>query len=266
MVDRPKGYSMNRTAVITGGAGGLGQALATALQAEGWFTVLIDLPGGALDVCGDTPQQRAYGCDLTDSEHLTATCAQICADRPSIDLVIYNAGVTQIMAFDQVSMASHRKLFEINYFAAVACAQAFLLPLRQSKGTHLAMSSVAGFSPLFHRTTYAASKHALEGFFKSLRSEEKQYGVRTVIAAPSFVATNTGNAQADAAGLARPGSAKDGVDVMTADEAAQTILSGLRKQRDFIPVGRVAQLASLVNRMSPQFFQKMMEKKMAKPE
>lgn len=254
---------MSRTAVITGGAGGLGQALAVELQADGWFTVLIDLPGQALEVCGDTPQQRAYGCDLTDAAQLEATCAQICADRPSIDLVIYNAGVTQIMGFDQVSMASHRKLFEINYFAAVACAQAFLLPLRQSKGTHLAMSSVAGFSPLFHRTTYSASKHALEGFFKSLRSEEKRHGVHTVIAAPSFVATNTGNAQKDGTGLARPGSASDGVDAMTAEDAAKTILTGLKKGRDFIPVGRMARLSYLVNRLSPQFFQRMMEKKIA---
>lgn len=255
---------MSHTAVITGGAGGLGQALATELQAEGWFTVLIDLPGKALDECGDSSLQSTYGCDLTNLVQLEATCAQICADRPSIDLVVYNAGVTQIIPFDQVSMTSHRKVFDINYFAAVACAQAFLQPLRQSKGTHLAMSSVAGFSPLFHRTTYSASKHALEGFFKSLRSEEKQYGVRTVIAAPSFVATNTGDAQPDAAGLARPGSASDGVDAMTAEDAARTIVSGLQKGRAFIPVGRIARLAYVVNRLSPKFFQMMMEKKIAK--
>ncbi len=254
---------MSRTAVITGGVGGLGQALATALQAEGWYTVLIDLPGDTLDALTETSMQRAYGCDLTDAAQLEATCRQICADRPTIDLVIYNAGVTQILPFDKVSMASHRKVFEINYFAAVSCAQAFLQPLRQSKGTHLAMSSVAGFSPLIHRTTYAASKHALEGFFKSLRSEEKQYGVRTVIAAPSFVATNTDNAQTDAAGLARPGSASDGVDAMSAENAAATIISGLQKRSDFIPVGRVARLAHVVNRLSPKLFQAMMEKKIA---
>lgn len=257
---------MSRTAVITGGAGGLGRALAAALQVDGWFTALIDLPGDALDECAVSPRQSTYGCDLTDAEQLKATCAQICADRPSIDLVVYNAGVTQIMPFDQLSMTSHRKVFEINYFAAVACAQAFLLPLRQSKGTHLAMSSVAGFSPLFHRTTYSASKHALEGFFSSLRSEERRYGVRTVIAAPSFVATNTNNAQTDVAGLARPGSASDGVDVMSAENAAQAIVSGLAKGRDFIPVGRVARMAHILNRLSPRYFQKMMEKKMIKQE
>lgn len=255
---------MTRTAVITGGAGGLGQALAAELQAKGWFTVLIDLPGGALNEIVETSMQCAYDCDLTDAAQLTTTCAQICADRPSIDLVVYNAGVTQIMPFEQVSMASHRKVFEINYFAAVACAQAFLQPLRQSKGTHLAMSSVAGFSPLFQRTTYSASKHALEGFFKSLRSEEKQFGVRTVIAAPSFVATNTENTQTDAAGLARPGSASDGIDMMSAKAAAGIIVAGLQNGRDFIPVGRIARLAYFVNRLSPLLFQKLMEKKIAK--
>lgn len=263
MVGRPRAKTVRKTAVITGGAGGLGQALATALQARGWFTALIDLPNGALAALPDGPAQKGYGCDLTDARQLTATCAQICADRPSIDLVIYNAGVTQIAPFSGANMAAHRRVFDINYFAAVACAQAFLQPLRRSGGTHLAISSVAGFSPLFQRTTYAASKHALEGFFKSLRSEEKPHGVRSVIAAPSFVATNIGNAQQDDTGVARPGSAGDGIDYMSAEDAAKRILDGLQKGRDFIPVGRVARLAYLVNRLSPALFQTLMERKIA---
>lgn len=252
---------MKKTAVITGGAGGLGRALAQALQGEGWFTVLMDLPTDALSDCETNSMQQAYACDLTDAAQLAASCAQICADRPSVDLVIYNAGVTQIMPFDGADLAAHRQVFEINYFAAVACAQAFLQALRQSRGTHLAISSVAGFSPLLHRTSYAASKHALEGFFKSLRSEERPHGVRVAIAAPSFVATNLGNAERDVTGIARPGSASDGVDYMSADLAAKTILWGLCKKRDFIAVGRVAWMAYLLNRFSPSLFQKIMEKK-----
>lgn len=241
-----RGRAMSKTAVITGGAGGLGRALAAQLQAEGWFTALIDLPNAGLQ---DGPQQRGYACDLTDAAQTRAICAQICEDHASIDLVIYSAGVTQICGFEGSDMAAHRTLFEINYFAAVACAQGFLLAVRRAGGTHLAISSVAGFSPLIRRTSYAASKHALEGFFKSLRSEERGFGVRTVIAAPSFVATNLDKPEQDAAGLARPGSAKDGVDYMSAEEAAARILKGLRKGRDFIPVGRVAWLAWLINRV-----------------
>lgn len=253
------GPIVKKTAVITGGAGGLGRALAQALQAEGWFTALIDLPNDALRDCETNAMQQAYACDLTDPVQLAASCAQICADRPSVDLVIYNAGVTQIMPFDGADLVAHRQVFEINYFAAVACAQAFLQPLRQSRGTHLAISSVAGFSPLLHRTSYAASKHALEGFFKSLRSEERPHGVHVAIAAPSFVATNLGNTGQNDAGIARPGSATDGVDYMSADLAVKVILKGLYKTRDFIAVGRVAKMAYLLNRLSPKLFQKIME-------
>lgn len=142
--------------------------------------------------------------------------------------------------------------------------RALHLDLRAAKGSHLAISSVAGFSPLLHRTAYAASKHALEGFFKSLRSEEKPYGVSCAIAAPSFVATNIGSPAEAVDGTARPGSADDGVDYMTPDAAAKQILDGFERGRTFIPVGRVARLAWIVNRLSPRLFEMLMERRIGK--
>ena len=150
--------------MITGGAGGLGRALCHKLLSDGWYVEIMDLPGEALDRLDDQANVTIHACDLTDNDDLGATAAAIIAARPSIDLVIYSAGITQIGRFDETDAASHRKVFEVNYFSAVACAKLFLLPLRNSKGIHLAISSVAGFSPLFKRTAYAASKHALEGF------------------------------------------------------------------------------------------------------
>ncbi len=250
---------MKKTAVITGGAGGLGQALSEALREQGWHTVIIDLPGPRLDALVDDKDLSVYACDLTKPKQCADICTQILKGRPSIDMVVYNAGVTQISAFADSDMNSHRDLFEINYFSAVECARHFLFPLRKSKGTHLAISSVAGFAPLFHRTAYAASKHALEGFFKSLRAEETLHGVSVTIAAPSFVATNIGQTEKDAKGFARPGSATDGVDYMTPQNAAKIILRGCRKRKAFVPVGRVATLSNAINRLAPTlFFRQMM--------
>lgn len=248
-------------AVISGGAGGLGRALSSALRAGGWHVVLIDRD---ITGVGHAPDEQAIACDLTDPGKLSATCAQILAAHPAVALVIYNAGVTQIGAFEDLTDAAHRKVFEINYFAATAMGRHFLVPLRRSKGTHLAISSVAGFSPLYHRTAYAASKHALEGFFTSLRSEERPHGVRVQIAAPSFVATNLGRAERQEDGLARPGAAADGVDYMRPDEAARIILRGIARGRPMIPVGRVARLAWWINRLSPRLFQRLMERSIAK--
>lgn len=246
-------------AVISGGAGGLGRALSAALRAEGWNVVLLDRDIAGV---GMASGEEAIACDLTDAVARDAAFARVIATHPRIDLVVYNAGVTQIGAFGDLTEAAHRTVFEINYFAAVAMARAFLEPLRRSKGTHLAISSVAGFSPLYRRTAYAASKHALEGVFGSLRSEERAHGVRVQIAAPSFVATNIGRDERRADGIARPGAAADGVDYMTPEEAAGVILRGLRRGAPMIPVGRVAWLAWWINRLSPRLFQWLMERNM----
>ncbi|MEX1661897.1 SDR family NAD(P)-dependent oxidoreductase [Thioclava sp. 15-R06ZXC-3] len=245
-------------AVISGGAGGLGRALSAGLRDDGWQVVILDRDIAALPAA---PNQQAIACDLSDPAQLERACAQVIAHYPRINLVIYNAGVTQIGAFEALNKATHRKVFEINYFAATAMARAFLIPLRESRGTHLAISSVAGFSPLYHRTAYAASKHALEGFFASLRSEEACHGVRIQIAAPSFIATNIGHAERQEDGISRPGAAADGVDYMTPEAAAKVILRGLKRGSAMIPVGRIAWLSWWIQSLSPRLFQRLMERR-----
>ena len=247
-----------KTAVISGGNGGLGRALAERLEAAGWHCVLMDKDIEGLET---TERRTPVAVDLTDKAALDQAVAQVITARPSIDLVIYNAGVSLIGPFAAQDAASHRRLFEINYFAAVAMAQGFLAAVRKSRGTHLAISSVAGFAPLHNRTAYAASKHAMQGFFSSLRSEELPHGVRCLIAAPSFVATNIGNAAPAPDGTVRPGSAVDGIDYMSAQDAAAIILRGLEKERTFIPVGRVARIAAWLMRASPALYERAMRRK-----
>ncbi|WP_319824628.1 SDR family NAD(P)-dependent oxidoreductase [Thalassovita sp.] len=251
------------TAVITGGAGGLGRALCRQLVQDGWQVVLMDLPSPALEAM-QSPQVSIVPCDLTDEPATQAACRRVTAAHPAIGLVIYNAGITQIAEFDGSDLTAHRRVFAVNYFAAVTVAHGLLRAVRRARGTHLAISSVAGFAPLHRRTSYAASKHALEGFFKSLRSEEAPHGVHCLIAAPSFVATNIGNSQAQPDGIARPGSAPDGIDYISPEEAARVILAGWRKRKPFIPVGRVARLAWWLNRLSPGQYEKQMNKRIAR--
>ncbi|MEM7440030.1 MAG: SDR family NAD(P)-dependent oxidoreductase [Pseudomonadota bacterium] len=249
-----------KTAVISGGNGGLGRALAAQLRGSGWHCVLMDL-----NVDGLTPDETCtpVAVDLTDREALTKAATSILEARPSIDLVIYNAGVSQIGSFKDTDEASHRRVFDINYFAAVEMARLFLEPVRQSAGVHLAVSSVAGFAPLLNRTAYAASKHAMQGFFASLRSEELPYGVSCLVAAPSFVATNIGNSEQRPDGILRPGAASDGVDYMSPEAAAKVILRGVYKRRDFIPVGKVATLSSIMIRLAPGIYERLMRRKIS---
>ena len=250
----------HKQAVLTGAAGGLGQALCRALTARGFHVYALDLPSQALSNMAG-PAITPLGLDLTDSGQINHAVQQILSACDGVDLVLHCAGVSHIRAFADSSVESHRKVMEINHFAAVALTKALLPAVRAAHGVHLAISSVAGFAPLYHRTAYAASKHAMEGFFKSLRSEEAAYGVDVLIAAPSFIATNPGRPESQADGTTRPGAATDGFDQMSAEEAAAVILKGYDKRRGFIPVGRVARLSALLNRLSPAFYERQMRRK-----
>lgn len=257
---------MSRIAVITGGAGGLGQAFTQHLLQDGWQIVLIDLPGAleALPLVSGLSGSgwvERIGCDLTDDVAVAEVCAEISARHPALDLVIHNAGVTQIGLFDETTLAAQQRVMEINHFGSVRVAAGLLVAVRAGRGTHLAISSVAGFAPLYKRTAYAASKHALSGFFASLAAEEAAHGVRVVIAAPSFVATNPGRLEAGADGIGRPGAAADGFDEMSPERAAGIILDGWRRGKRFIPVGRVASLVWRINRLSPRLYSWLMMRK-----
>lgn len=258
--------AVTKAAIISGGAGGLGRALAGQLLKDGWKICLIDLPGPRLDEAKAEFANRAvefYGCDLTDEAQVSEVCSEIRNSNPSIGLVVYNAGITQIGELTADPMEAHRKVFDVNYFGAVYLLREMVKPIRKSKGTHLAISSVAGFAPLYHRTAYSASKHALEGLFKSLRAEEAAHDVYVTIASPSFVATNLGNPEHEPGGIARPGSASDGVDYMSPEDAATEILTGLERKKAYIPVGRIARLAWRINRYFPEFYFRAMMKRIA---
>lgn len=253
---------MTRVAVITGAAGGLGQALCAGLVAQGWRVWALDLPSAALDGLA-AAQVTPLPLDLTDDAAVRHAARAITDATPAIDLVIHAAGITHIRAFADSTVDSHRRVMAINHFAPVALTLYLLAAVRQARGIHLAISSVAGFAPLHHRSAYAASKHALEGFFKSLRSEEAAHGVACLIASPSFVATNTGAGQAQADGTARPGAAADGFDAMTPAAAARVILRGISRRQAFIPVGRVAQASHLLVRFWPGLYERMMRRRIA---
>ena len=96
-----------KTAVISGGNGGLGRALANRLEADGWHCVLLDIDVSGLET---TISRTPVAVDLTDTPVLSQAAEAIIAARPSIDLVIYNAGVSQTGPFAEADAASHRVL------------------------------------------------------------------------------------------------------------------------------------------------------------
>ena len=182
----------DRVVVITGGAGGIGAALGHAFSRGGARVALLDRDRAGLDrVVAELPMGRAMGVplDVCDEAACAAAMDEVCLAWGGIDVLVNNAGISHRSLFSDTDTSVLRRVMDVNFFGAVHCTAAALASIRARRGLIVAMSSVAGFAPLVGRTGYCASKHALHGFFDSLRTELRGDGVAVMMVCPSFIAT-----------------------------------------------------------------------------
>lgn len=126
------------------------------------------------------------------------------------------------------------------------------------------LSSVAGFAARFGRCAYSASKHALHGFFETLRSEVGDRGVNVLMVCPSFIDSQRDqpDSKSPYVGAARPGSASATVgEVMSPEQAAREIVGAIVKRRKQLLVGRVAKQSHWLRRISPGLYDSIMTRR-----
>ncbi|MEO8839878.1 MAG: SDR family NAD(P)-dependent oxidoreductase, partial [Herbaspirillum sp.] len=133
--------------------------------------------------------------------------------------------------------------------------------LVERHGQIAVISSIAGFSPLLGRTGYSASKHALHGFFDSLRSELEDDGVAVTVVCPAFIATGIDRAALDGDGQPAPMSRKLVGKEMAPKEMADRIFTAVSlRQRLFLPTP-LAKLSYWISRLAPRFFAQQMKRR-----
>jgi NAD(P)-dependent dehydrogenase (short-subunit alcohol dehydrogenase family) len=162
-----------RTVLVTGAAGGLGSALCRAFGRQGARIAALDRDAQRLQALvaalrADGVEAMALACDITDE----AECRAAIASVGAIDVLVNNAGISARALLRDTAPDVIRRVMAVNFFGAVNATQAALESLVARRGQVVVISSIAGFSPLVGRTAYSASKHALHGFFDSLRSEQ----------------------------------------------------------------------------------------------
>ena len=256
----------NKTILITGGAGGLGKALSMRYVQAGAKVVALDTNMSQLKHLEEEMKWSDYPflgirCDITDRQACELAIAEACDHFESIDMLINNAGITQLGSFEQADPVKFRQVMEVNFFGAVNCTRAALPSLIESQGQIVAISSVAGFAPLMGRTAYAASKHAMAGFFNSLRTELNSKGVHVTIIYPSTI--NTGIREAELARLGMSGldeQHKIGHSSSPELIADQIFSNILQRKRKFI-TGRTGKLAWWINKLMPRLYDHLMIKK-----
>lgn len=256
-----------KVVVITGAAGGLGQALARSFAAAGAYIAAFDrdvagVEAFAGELRDDGSQALGIGCDVTDAVACERAMASVIETWGRIDVLINNAGISHRSAYMRTDPAVTRSVMEVNFFGSVHCTRAALSALCKSRGLIIVISSVAGFAPLIARTGYSAAKHALHGFFESLRTELVDAGVGVLMVCPSFI--DTGLDRHALGGDGRPARHEKQIVGTRAqpEEIATKILRAARNGKHLLLPGRMAKFAWWVSRFAPAYYARSMARRL----
>ena len=251
-----------KVVVITGAAGGIGAALARRFARDGARVALLDRDvEGARAVAAELGDgvAMARACDVTSLDDCHAAMRDVIDTWGGIDVLVNNAGITHLGTFAETDVDVIRRVTEVNLFGAVNCTKAALESLVARRGQIIVTSSVAGVAPLATRTGYSASKHALHGFFDSLRAEHHDDGLRVLIVCPSFVDTAIGDHALGADGNPAAPEARTGVKKPVAPATiADAIVTAAAKNRRLLLVPREAKLAYWIARLAPKTYERLM--------
>lgn len=255
-----------KVVLITGGAGGIGLAIARRFGAEGAKVVLADLREAA--VAESAAQLRRedievlpIATDITDPEACDRAVTAATEAYGGIDVLVHCAGLTQVGPFQENDLSIYRRVMDVNFFGCVYLTKAALDTLLARKGQIIVLSSIAGFAPLLGRTGYCASKHALHGFFDTLRCELSAQGVGVLMVCPSFVDTHFADAGLGTDGkplnFARSTTGK----FLTPESVADAIYHSAQKRKRLLVLSPTGKLAWWVSRLFPAYYERQMTRR-----
>jgi dehydrogenase/reductase SDR family protein 7B len=251
-----------KTIWITGASSGIGRALAIQLAREN----KLILSSRNLDELEVTKSRCASSkvhlelLDLADFDSHHSIVARIIKNHGAIDHLIHCGGISQRSLVKDTLLSVDEKLIRINYLGTVSLTKA-ILPhfLKEKQGHFTVITSLTGVFASPYRSGYAASKHALHGFFDSLRAELEDQGILVTIAAPGFVKTkvsiNALTGDGNSLGSMDDAQAKG----ISAEACAQKTIRAIARNKREVYIGRES-YAAYVKRYLPGVFAHLIKK------
>ncbi len=251
---------------ITGASSGIGEALALAFAASGALLILSARRETELHRVAKLtglPESKylLLPLDLADADTLHSKAEVAQARWGRVDVMVHNGGISQRGLAKDTSTAVDRSIMEVNYFGTVGLTKA-LLPamLRRKVGHFVVVSSLVGKFGTPLRSGYSASKHALHGFFESLRAEVWREGILVSLVCPGFIHT-----QVSVNALTGSGDKQNTMDEaqakgMAAELCAHNIVQAISEGKSEVYIGGREVLAVYLKRFLPGLFAKIVRK------
>lgn len=247
-----------KTVWITGASSGIGKELAIQLSAKNAQLILSGRNEQSLEevkaLCSQANNIKLLILDLENNDVLDAKAQEAIACFGKVDVLINNAGVSQRSKAKETNEGVFNKIMAINFYGTLKLSQA-ILPhfIARNEGHFVTLSSVAGFAGLPYRTAYCASKHAIEGYFASLRTELWKTHINILIVRPGAVNTNIAKNSLTEKGEKFNSSDKVIDNGQSPAKVAKTIIKGVETKKRVLFIGAFKeQIFYYINRFYPR--------------
>lgn len=251
---------------ITGASSGIGEALVYNLAHSGAKLILSARRKEEMErVKGNCPEYaqpniRILPLDLSETSTLALMAEAATQFFGHIDILINNGGISQRSMAKDTVIDVDRRLMEVDYFGQVALTKG-LIPhfIKRKKGQFVVISSVMGMIGAPNRSGYAAAKHALHGFFDSVRAElwKESKDIHVTIVCPGWIRTNLAVHALTASGAELNDEDKRNSQGMTAESLATKIVSAIRRKKEEVYIGGMKEMLSIyLKRFVPGIFSK----------
>jgi short-subunit dehydrogenase len=264
------------TAVVTGAASGIGEALAVQLAARGSSLVLVDRDKSRLGDVADRLRTAHPGltvathvADLSDDEQTAALAATLAGEHPETTLLVNNAGVALGGRFDQVTLEEFDWVMAVNFRSVVRLTHALLPVLKAHPGAHLVnVSSVFGIFAPAGQAAYSASKFAVRGFSEALRHELAENAVGVTVVHPGGIRTRIAESARTGSGVSAEESEQGRKQfakllTMPPEVAAAMIVEAVEKRRPRLLIGWTAKVPDVLVRLLPGTYWKLIARRAA---
>lgn len=250
---------------ITGASSGIGEALVYAYDNLDTKLIISSRKSEELFKvkanCLHKANIQILPLDLENHAALSSKADEALKIFGNIDILINSGGISQRSLAIKTDLATEKRFLDINFWGTVILSKAVLPQmLDQNSGSIIAISSLVGKFGTRFRSSYAASKHALHGYFDSLRIEIDNPNIHIMLACPGFIKTNvTINA------LTADGSAQGTMDDaqengMSATDFANQLIKDIKAKKEEVYIGGKEVKGILIKRFFPKLFSKIIKK------
>lgn len=250
---------------ITGASSGIGEALTYEFNKLGAKLIISSRNRDELyrvkSNCINQIDVHVLSLDLEDNASLTTKAADAIKIFGKIDILINSGGISQRSLAMKTDLATEKRFMDINFWGTVILSKAILPQmLVRGSGSIIVISSLVGKFGTRYRSSYAASKHALHGYFDSLRIEIDNPDIHIMLACPGFIKTNVTINALTADGTAQ-GTMDDAQENgMSVNDFAKQLIKDIKAKKEEVYIGGKEVKGILIKRFFPKLFSKIIKK------